>query len=108
MIIEEFLLKNGWESLPDPYGREGGYSTMSQISAKWRKEGKETEIITGLNEVGFAPTLVYPIPKKVYEMWKVETAEYKDDQPPFITPFINRWLNESTDEEVVIFLDSLK
>lgn len=97
------LRGNGWVSQPNSQGKKFKYysSITSDVIQKWKKEGKKTTVITGLNIKGYPPCLITPLPDYVQD----KMYKKPDFTPP--DPIVIEWVQKSTDQEINVFLDSI-
>jgi hypothetical protein len=104
MKIDKMLRINGWVDQPNSSGNNFKYysSITSDVIRKWKKEGKETTVITGLNVRGYPPCLIHPLPKKIHEKM------YNNPDITAPDPLVIDWVQNSTDQEINHFLDSIK
>lgn len=102
--IDKMLRQNGWESQPNSQGKNFvNYSSItSDVIQKWRKQGKETTVITGLNIVGYPPCLIYPLPNVIHQKM------YNNPDITAPDPLAIEWVQNSTDKEINDFLNSIK
>jgi hypothetical protein len=97
MKIDNILENNGWKRTK-PFK---GYSTItSDVVSIWRKGGVESEVVTGLNCVGYPPTLISPIPTDIKE--KVYLEGVIQDQ------LVIEWIQITPEEEIIKFLNEIK
>ena len=102
--IDKILRKNGWVSQPNSQGKSFRYysSLTADVVQKWKKEGKKTTVITGLNVVGYGVCLIHPLPKIVTEkMYKKPNLTPPD-------PLVIEWIEKATDKEINNFLNSVE
>ena len=102
--IDKMLRQNGWESQPNSQGKNFVYysSITSDVIQKWRKQGKETIVITGLNAVGYPPCLIYPLPEVIHKKM------YNNPDITAPDPLAIDWVQNATDKEINDFLNSIK